>query len=240
MTKNKLLSPFAIVMIAGIVACTLVEFFLNYDGGPVSVISIVTMCAAIFGVVNCVMSSDGSIWNFIFGLPAVVLQGVVSLNEGNYGIGWMALAFLTPMQIVGFFMWMRHGAELSSDGQQAQVQGRRLSWAQRLVVAMVVAAGTAGLSILLRHVGSNSPVLDAGAVVMQVVAQILMTFAFMEQWVLWMIVNSVYLGLWTHTYVLSFSNPEISGSNALLMIFMWVFYLIISIHGFRVWMKISE
>lgn len=240
MTKNSTLSPFAVAMIVGVVACILIDFFISWDGTAPGAIQVIAMLAAIFGVVNCVMSSDGSIWNFIFGLPAVALQGVVSLSEGNYGIGWMALAFLTPMQFVGFFMWMRHGASLSSDADQAQVQGRRLGWAQRALVAALVALGTFLLSLVLRHYGANSPVLDAGAVVIQIVAQILMTLVFMEQWVLWMVVNTVYLCLWSHTWYLSLSDPSINGGNAIVMIIMWAFYLVISIHGFRVWRKISE
>lgn len=233
MAKNRLFTPFAIVMIAIIVACTVAEFVVS-DDHSLSLMRCVGMAAAILGVTNCVLSSDGSIWNYIAGVPAVLCQGLVSLNEGNIGIGWMAIAFLIPMQIIGFFMWTRRGASLSSDSDEAQVEGRRLTWLQRSLLILLIAASSYGLGLVLRHFGALSPWLDAAAVVMQVIAQILMTFAFMEQWAIWIVVNATYLGLWCHTLML---QPS---SNAVVMIAMWACYFIISIHGFRVWHNISK
>lgn len=239
MKKNKLFDTFALIMIGGIILITILDALFIHEG-PITLIKAVTIVAAILGVTNCVLSSNASIWNFVFGPPAVICQGIVALHEGNYGIGTMDLVILVPMQIVGFFVWMRRGAALSADSEQAQVKARRLNLMQGILVAVTTVTCTLGLGLLLDHYGANSPWLDGGAVVLQIIAQILMTLAFMEQWVIWIIVNSVYVGIWVHTYVLSFSNPEISGSNAILMIAMWVFYLIISIHGLRVWMKISR
>lgn len=239
MKKNKLFDTFALVMIGGIVLITLLDALL-INRGPITVIKAVTIVAAILGVTNCVLSSNASIWNYLFGLPAVVFQGIVALNEGNYGIGTMDLVILVPMQVVGFFVWTRRGAALSSDTQQAQVQARRLTWQQGVLVGLIAVVCTFGLGLVLRHYGANSPWLDGGAVVLQIIAQILMTLAFMEQWVIWILVNSVYIGIWVHTYILSFTNPDISANNAALMIAMWVFYLIIAIHGLRVWMNISR
>lgn len=239
MSKNKVLSPFAIIMIAVIVAFTILDAIFNNEG-PFTSIKVVAIVAAVCGVVNCVLSSNASIWNYFFGLPAVLCQGIVALHDGNIGVGWMDLAFLVPMQFIGFFMWMRHGASVSADADESMVQGRRLSWPQRILVLICTAICTAGLAMVLKHFGANSPILDGGAVVMQIVAQILMTFVFMEQWAVWIVVNTVYLGLWSHTYILSLSNPEINGGNALLMIAMWLCYLVIAIHGFRVWSNISK
>lgn len=231
--KTKIFTPFAIVMISLIVACTAAELVIS-DQWPLTLIRITGIIAAVLGVTNCALSSDGNIWNYIFGVPAVVCQGIVSLSEGNIGIGWMALLFLVPMQIIGFVMWMRHGASLSSDGEQSQVRGRRLNVWQRVAVILLIAAATSVLALVLRHYGTNSPWLDAAAVVMQVVAQFLMTFAFMEQWVVWIIVNATYLCLWIHTAMIDAS------SNAFVMIAMWACYFIISVHGLRVWLKISR
>lgn len=220
-------------MLCIIVSCNIIELFVT-GGWPLSTIRIVAFAAAVLGVANVVLSSDGSIWNYVFGLPTVICQGVVALYEGNIGIGWMNLAYLVPMQIIGFFMWTRHGASMSSDAQQAQVQGRRLSWPQRVLGAVAIAVASVITGMVLKHFGAISPWLDASAVVMQIVAQLLMTFVFMEQWAIWIVVNAVYCCLWTHTM---FIHPS---SNAAIMIAMWLCYFIVSIHGFRVWQKISK
>lgn len=231
--KTSVFSPFAIVMIVLIVACSAAELVVS-NQWPLSLIRIVGIAAAVCGVTNCVLSSDGSIWNYFFGLPAVLFQGIVALSEGNIGIGWMDLLFLVPMQVIGFFMWMRHGASVSSDGEQAQVKGRRLDNFQRFDVCVLLIVLILGLSTALFHFGATSPWFDAAAVVMQIVAQILMTLVFMEQWAVWIVVNATYLCLWTHTAILE------PGSNAFVMIAMWACYFVISIHGLRVWHRLSK
>lgn len=232
MEKNKVISPFAAIMISIMVVITVIDAVMNADGA-MSAIKITAMFAAICGVVNCSLSSDGSIWNWLFGLPAVACQGIVALHDGNVGVGWMDLAFLVPMQIIGLVVWMKRGASLSSDGDDAQVNGRRLKWWQAMFICLAIAAALTCLSPLLRSMNSNAPWLDAAAVVMQIVAQILMTLAYMEQWLIWIVVNTVYLVLWIVTYING-------GDNAVLMIAMWACYLVISIHGFRIWCKISK
>lgn len=231
--RNSVFSGFALVMIALIVLCTAAELIVTNEW-PLTLIRVVGIAAAVFGVTNCVLSSDGSIWNYFFGVPAVLFQGMVALHEGNIGIGWMDLLFLVPMQVIGFFMWMRHGASVSADGEQAQVQGRRLSGRQRVLVSVLIVLLSAGLGVILRHFGATSPWLDAAAVVMQIVAQLLMTLVFMEQWAVWIVVNATYLCLWTHTAII---EPS---SNAFVMIAMWACYFVISIHGLRTWRRISK
>lgn len=231
--KNSILSPFAITMLCIIVSCNVVELFVAGEW-PLSIIRIVAFAAAVLGVANVVLSSDGSIWNYIFGLPTVICQGVVALYEGNIGVGWMDLAYLVPMQVIGFFMWTRNGASMSADAQEAQVKGRRLNWTMRTLGVIAIAIASVLTGMALKHFGATSPWLDGAAVVMQIVAQLLMTFAFMEQWAIWIVVNTVYLGLWTHTMII---HPS---SNAAIMIAMWFCYFIVSIHGFRVWHRISK
>lgn len=238
MTKNRLFTPFAVAMIAIIVVCTVAEFIFS-DDHTLTLVRCLAIAGAILGVTNCVLSSDGSIWNYLAGVPAVVFQGIVSLHEGNIGIGCMALAFLAPMQIIGYFMWKRNGASLSSDADEATVKARRLNWWMRVLVAVVIAVCSYALGLVLRHFGANSPWLDAAAVVMQIVAQILMTFVFMEQWAIWIVVNAVYMSLWAHTLWIHIGEQK-PLSNDVVMIAMWVCYFVISIHGFRVWHHLSK
>ena len=222
----------SLISIIGITAFTLYEGFRG--GSTLSWIKAVTMAAAIFGVINCAMSASGSIWNYFLGVPAVILQGIVALHDGNYGIGIMEFVYLVPMQIAGFVIWMRRGAKLSSDTQEAQVQGRTLSWKARFLVLGGIVLALACLAPLLKLINANAPWLDAAAVIMQVVAQVLMTLAYMEQWIIWMVLNLTYIVLWSVTWY------QTSSENAILMIAMWFFYFILSINGYIVWKRISK
>lgn len=230
--KTRTLSVTSVAMIVCILLCTAADAIFN-NNGAFTAMKLFAMIAAVCGVVNCALSSDGSIWNWLFGLPAVVFQGIVALHDGNIGVGYMDLFFLVPMQVIGFAIWARRGASLSKDADVSQVKGRTLSWPMRILLVIVVGIALACLSPILSHFHSNSPWFDAAAVVMQIVAQILMSLAFMEQWVVWIIVNATYVMLWVSTLVHG-------GENAMLMIAMWLCYFVMSVHGLRVWMKISK
>lgn len=232
MEKNRIFNPFGICMTVGIVLCSIVEAVLAYDGS-FGAMQAMAMAAAILGVMNCVLCSDASIWNYLFGIPAVIFQGIVALNAGNIGVGWMDIALLVPMQVAGFFLWVRRGANLSAQADEAQVKVRRLTPYQRIALLFGIGVCLMCLSPVLKHFNATAPWIDAAAVVLQLVAQVLMILAFMEQWVLWIVVNGTYLLLW----VVSALQDK---PGSVLMIVMWSFYLIISIHGLRVWYRISK
>ena len=71
------------------------------------------------------------------------------------------------------------------------------------------------------------------AVVMSVVAQILLTLRYAEQWVLWILVNLLSIVLW----VVTLSQ---SGGSDYTMPVMWTAFLINSIYGWINWLKLQQ
>ena len=61
----------------------------------------------------------------------------------------------------------------------------------------------------------------------------LMALAFMEQWVLWIITNVISVAMWC----ICLARGE---AHAAVMVIMWVFYLLNSLNGFRVWLALSR
>jgi nicotinamide mononucleotide transporter len=95
-------------------------------------------------------------------------------------------------------------------------------------VAAVIACG-----FLLEHLGDPQPFKDSATTVLSIVAQALMALAFMEQWVLWIITNIISVIMWA----VCVARGE---AHAALMVIMWSFYLLNSINGLRVWLKLSR
>jgi nicotinamide mononucleotide transporter len=60
-----------------------------------------------------------------------------------------------------------------------------------------------------------------------------MALAFMEQWALWIITNVISVAMWS----ICVARGE---AHAGVMVIMWVFYLLNSINGLRVWLKLSK
>ena len=94
--------------------------------------------------------------------------------------------------------------------------------------ALVFAGG-----LLLEHLGDPQPYKDSATTVLSIIAQALMALAFMEQWALWIITNVISVVMWS---VCVAGGEEHAG----LMVIMWVFYLLNSLNGLRVWMRLSK
>jgi nicotinamide mononucleotide transporter len=95
------------------------------------------------------------------------------------------------------------------------------------------AVAVVAVGFILKHFGDPQPFKDSTTTVLSIVAQALMALAFMEQWVLWIITNVVSVVMW----VICVSRGE---PHASVMVIMWAFYLMNSINGLRVWLKLSK
>ena len=89
------------------------------------------------------------------------------------------------------------------------------------------------VGFILKHFGDPQPFKDSTTTVLSIVAQALMALAFMEQWALWIITNIVSVVMWC----ICVARGE---AHAAVMVIMWTFYLLNSINGFRVWLKLSR
>ena len=139
------------------------------------------------------------------------------------------------MQFVGWWQWRKRGAAVSeaeAEGAGVQVKARRFTWKQRTVLFLGCAAAVVAGAYVLEYFGDPQPLKDSTTTVLSIVAQALMALAFMEQWVLWIITNVVSVIMWC----VCVARGE---AHAAVMVIMWVFYLLNSINGLRVWCKLS-
>lgn len=232
--KNKVLSLYDWFLIVGVIASNIIYSVMT---GTLDVLGSV---AGITGVLCVVLVAKGSIWNYLFGLVNVSLYAWISYKAALYGDAGLNAFYYVPMQFVGWWQWRKRGAAVSSDdartltgGEDVRVKARRMSWSQRLYLALGCIAGIVAVGLLLRHLGDPQPFKDSTTTVLSIVAQALMAMAFMEQWCLWIITNIVSVVMWTICVVRGEAHAGV-------MVIMWVFYLLNSLNGLRVWIRLSR
>jgi nicotinamide mononucleotide transporter len=76
---------------------------------------------------------------------------------------------------------------------------------------------------------------DAAVFTFNIAGQILMSLAYMEQWVVWNLVNVSSICLWGSTMVSSEAS-----SYTVVMFIKYCFYLLNSINGLRIWINLSR
>lgn len=228
--NNKVLSLYDWFLIAGVIASNIIYSVLSGN------VDIVGSVAGIAGVLCVVLVAKGSIWNYLFGIVNVSMYAYISYKASLYGDAALNALYYVPMQFIGWWQWRKRGAAVSqaeAGGVGVQVKARRFTWHQRAILALGCAAGVIAVGYVLKHFGDPQPFKDSATTVLSIVAQALMALAFMEQWALWIITNVISVVMWC----VCVARGE---AHAAVMVIMWVFYLLNSLNGFRVWLKLSR
>ena len=236
---NKIFSSVLLAMMVLVIAVT--TAFKLQDPEARTVILLVAAFGSVMGVACTVLSANGLIWNFFFGVLDVVLCTIVALDNKLWGNFALHLFFFLPMQFVGLAQWRRRGAK----GTETEVKARRLTPSRRWMVAGATAAGLAVTYGILLFIKTRTLTLaeinhfqlffDAAVFTFNIAGQILLSFAYMEQWILWNMVNVSSICLWGSTMLV-----DASSSYTVVMFIKYCFYLLNSINGLRIWLKLSR
>ncbi|MEE0235171.1 MAG: nicotinamide riboside transporter PnuC [Bacteroidales bacterium] len=228
--NNKVLSLYDWFLIAGVIVSNVVYSLMT------GTLDVLGSLAGITGVLCVVLVAKGSIWNYLFGLVNVSLYAYISYKASLYGDAGLNAFYYLPMQFIGWWQWRKRGAAVSkaeADENGVQVKARRFNWRQRAVLAFSCTAAVVAMGFVLKDLGDPQPFKDSATTVLSIVAQALMALAFMEQWALWIITNVISVVMWS----ICVARGE---AHAGVMVIMWVFYLLNSINGLRVWLKLSK
>ena len=228
--KTKVLNAYDWFLIVGVITSNIIYSLLSDS------VDVVGSVASIAGVLCVVLVAKGSIWNYLFGLVNVSMYAYISYQASLYGDAALNALYYLPMQFIGWWQWRKRGAAISESeagGKGVQVKARRFNLRQRVILALGCAAAVVAGGFILQHFGDPQPFKDSTTTVLSIVAQALMAMAFMEQWVLWIITNIVSVIMW----VVCVARGE---AHAAVMVIMWSFYLLNSINGLRVWLRLSR
>ena len=242
MTEKKFNRIFNLFILIGMITLAVVINALKMQepGADILKLVIVTL-GAVMGVFNCVLSANGLIWNFLFGVVNVSICAFTNYDSGNMGQFLLHVLYFLPMQFVGIWQWRKRGAKKGETPQVRRLKG----WHWALVVAgtLVGIAAVYGLLwwIDVKRLGPGVPpehgkiALDATVMVLNIVGQILLSLAFADSWFIWNLVNVFSIALWINRAAASGA-----GSYAPVMIAKYSFFLLNSINGLRIWLKLGR
>lgn len=241
---------FNLFILVGMIAAVVAVNIFELQDPEVKVIKqLVIAFGAIMGVVNTVLSANGNIWTFLFGILDVLICSYTNYDSGNMGQVFQHMLYFFPMQFVGLWQWRKRGAGIKDDsGKVAKVKARRLGKKEWILSSIAFVGGTAITFAILywvdlvqynaghiAEIDKAKILLDSAVVVLNIIGQILMSLAYADQWYVWNLVNVFSILLWTNRLL----SPEAS-SYTLVMVIKYSFYLLNSINGLRIWLKLSK
>lgn len=181
----------------------------------------------ITGVLCVVLAAKGKIWTYYFGMFNSIAYAWLSFQNGLYGETMLNTLFFVPMNIVGWLAWRRKMNDKT-------VIMKKMTWKGFLLVILLCAVGTCGYGYWLSTFsGQNTPYLDAFTNSASIIATVIMTLRYREQWIFYIFINAVSILMWTY-------RLAIGSSNAATMVVMWSAYLVNSVYGFYIWNKGSK
>ena len=238
MTEKQFNRYFNAFILVGMTVVTCIVTAIKLRGGGDSFWLLLSAFGSLMGVAATVCSANGWIITFLFGFLDVSIYGVacwMNWRGGGAGLGNALLhfAYFVPMQLVGFLQWKKRGAKASR-----QVKARRLSAAMRWGWLGISLAATVILYLILCRFDRSAAegflrvavLLDVIPLVCNIIGQLMMSTAYMEQWIFWMAVNVFSIALWLNS----------SQSFAPVYIVKYSFYLVNSINGLRIWLSLSR
>lgn len=230
---------FNIFILGGMTVCVVLSCISKMQQPDArKVLLVVSSFGALMGVASTVLSANGSIWTFLFGLLDVGIYSYMLYDSQMPSQFLLHVLYFIPMEFVGFFQWKKRGA-----GSKSQVQAQRLKGKSIILYILlfigVFAASFAVSYFVLSKTGDSlnysKMALDATVTTANIVAIVLMAFAYMEQWYLWTLVNLSSVILWAITLA---SVPE--AGYAIIPLIKYCFYLVNGINGIRIWMRLSR
>lgn len=199
---------------------------------------IISAVGSLMGVLSTVLSANGRILTFLFGLIDVSIYGAMCLAGARYGNAALHLLYFLPMQVVGFFQWKKRGADAHE-----KVQARRLSGRQWLLYGSLFLAGlVVAYAVLLAMDKTEAAgvvkwlvLMDAFSMMCNLIGQYLLSTAYMDQWFFWIGVNIASVIMWVLTL-----RQDPDSSYALIYVVKYSFYFINSLNGLRIWLRLSR
>ncbi len=226
-------------ILVGMTVCVIIScIFKLQEPDARTALILVSAFGALMGVVSVVLSANGSIWTFVFGLVDVLIYSYILYDSKLPSQLLLYVGYFIPMEFIGFFQWRKRGADATKKVQAQRMDGR--GWlkfagifAGVFIAALAIswfATTRAGGDILWRKT-----VLDALITSANITALIMMAMAYTEQWYIWTLVNLAAIIQWAVTLA---TVPD--AGYAIVPLVKYSFYLLNGLNAIRIWMRLSR
>lgn len=174
--------------------------------------------AVVFGIVSVYLSTRENIWSWPTALVNVALFTVLFLRSGLYSDTGLQVVYF-GLSVYGWYEWLYGGA-----GRTAIAVSRtpRRTWLILVIVAVVM--WTVLGAITSRLPGTALPYVDAATTTISLIAQWMMTRKLLENWLLWVGVDVVYVGMFI------FKGLYLTAFN-------YAIYLALAVLGYIAWKR---
>lgn len=151
--------------------------------------------AAILSAVSVYLSAREHIWSWPTAIVSVLMYGFIFIEAGLYSDAGLQV-FFCLISVYGWYEWLHGGPR---HGRLHVSRASPRAWL--LTAAFGVVFWLLLWTVTRRLPGVALPWLDSGLTTVSVIAQIMMTRKILENWILWILVDVVYVPMYTYKHL---------------------------------------
>ena len=150
------------------------------------------IAGALIGLLYLWFEYRVSVWLWLAGIIMPAIYILVYYRAGLYADSGISLYYLIA-GIYGWIVWLRH----SEKKEARQIQKTPLKLILPLGLVFVIAFLLIG-KILVEFTDSTVPWLDSFTTALSFIAMWMLTYKYLEQWLVWIVVDVVSCGLYSY------------------------------------------
>ncbi len=219
MTNNKLNSWKNIekVGFTGVILFVIIHAILRQD-------SFAATISALCGITYTFLAGKGLPKCYLFGVTGSGFYSFLSFQNALWGNLLLYLGYYLPMQILGYFRWNKNLQK-----SKKEIVKIKLPKKEFFLLILILLCMSIGVYYVLLSLNDTNPLLDSITTVFSIGGMYLTVRRAIEQWIFWMIVNTLSLAMWV--------NVALSGARVYSTIIMWAVYLFLAIYFYKEWKK---
>lgn len=181
--------------------------------------------AVITGLLCVYLAAVNNIWNWPIAIISTVITVYVMATRALYA-DMLQYTYLTGINIYGWYVW-GHKSNAEDKRPVISISRKQILWTLGAVIFITPALGFALITFAdkLHYQPPAFPYLDSFCTVVSLAAQILMARKVLENWLIWVFVDII--------YVIIYSIKDLEAYA-----FMFVIYIIIAVIGYFDWRKV--
>lgn len=186
--------------------------------------SVIAVISAICGILYTFLAGKGLPICYLFGITGSSFYGLLSFQNALWGNLILYIGYYLPMQILGYFKWSKNLQD-----NKKEIIKIKLPQKELFSLILILSILSVAIYFLLKHLNDSKPILDSITTVFSIGGMYLTVRRAIEQWIFWMIVNTLSFIMWI--------TVALNGIKVYSTIIMWGVYLILAIYFYITWSK---
>ena len=210
---------------AWLITFTAVNIYLFFAWGD----TWIGLIASLTGMLCVILTTKGKISNFYWGLINILAYSYVAWQSKYFGDVGLNMLFFLPMTFPGIYYWKKNYSRVNAS---ERVLVKSLKWRDKIIWFSVSLAALYIFGIFLKFIHGTLPFVDSTTTIFSIVATILLTKRYSDQWFYWIMVDVWSIVMWVYIFL--------RDGNQVSMLVMWSAFLVNALYGYYNWRKLER